>query len=79
MDARVQARGQGLAKDGDRVVVSQCPRVLPDGLFEEAAVVKFVIVGEQTPKLPRCGSLHEVTSNRMAMAAPARVDSPALA
>lgn len=65
MVCAVQAREKGLAKDGDRVVVSQCPRVLADGLFEEAAVVKFLIVGEEAPKqLPRCGSCFDVTSNQ---------------
>lgn len=79
MPERVQARDLGLAKDGDRVVVSQCPRLLPDGLFEEAAVVKFLIVGEEAPKqLPRCGSCFDVTSNREGCQA-GRTDLHALA
>lgn len=44
----MQAIRMGLVKSGDRVVVSQCPRVLSDGLFEEAAVVKFIVAGDNS-------------------------------
>lgn len=43
----VQARSLGLVMEGERVVVSQCPRTLPDGAFAEAAVVKFVVAGDE--------------------------------
>jgi hypothetical protein len=53
----------GLVKKGDRIVVSQCPRVLPDGLFEEAAVVKFVVAGDAPVKgLPEFGSCMDISS-----------------
>ena len=46
-----------LVEAGDRVVVSQCPRILTDGTFEEAAVVKFVVAGAASMKeLGRFGS-----------------------
>jgi pyruvate kinase len=51
-----------LVEMGDRVVVSQCPRVLPNGQFEEAAVVKFVVVGASSMKeFGRIGSCMDMT------------------
>jgi hypothetical protein len=49
---------------GDRVVVSQCPRILSDGLFEEAAVVKFIVAGDGTTKdsMPGCGSIMDIAN-----------------
>ena len=32
---------------GDRIIVSQCPRIL-EGKFSEAGVVKFCVVGDHT-------------------------------
>ena len=52
-----------LLEKGDRVVVSQCPRILADGLFEEAAVVKFIVAGEEMPKnLATIGSCRDMTA-----------------
>lgn len=51
-----------LADAGDRVVVSQCPRVLTDGTFEEAAVVKFVVAGAGSMReLGRFGSCMDMS------------------
>ena len=51
-----------LAESGDRVVVSQCPRVLTDGSFEEAAVVKFVVAGAGSMRqLGRLGSCMDIS------------------
>jgi hypothetical protein len=57
-----KAMHMDLVEQGDRVVVSQCPRVLPNGLFEEAAVVKFVVAGGASMKeLGRVGSCMDMT------------------
>lgn len=58
-----QAQDVGLVKKGDRVVVSQCPRLLQGGMFKEAAVVKFVVVGEAVPQnFPKHGSCMDMQS-----------------
>ena len=59
----MQAQEVGLVKKGDRVVVSQCPRLLQGGMFNEAAVVKFVVVGEAVPQnFPKHGSCMDMQS-----------------
>jgi hypothetical protein len=66
---RMQAQKMGLVKAGERVVVSQCPRLLPDGHFGEAAVVKFVVAGEDMPRhLPKMGSCMDIQAVRAAQA-----------
>lgn len=68
----VQANSRGLLGPGDRVVVSQCPRVNErfDGVMSEAGVVKILTIGADgmTPDDPlvvhqdsgllRCSSRH---------------------
>lgn len=62
----MQAIEIGLVKKGDRVVVSQCPRRLARGVFNEAAVVKFVLVGEAVPQMfPQHGSCMDMQSMQM--------------
>ena len=62
-DTRVQEQEAGRVKRGDRVVVSQCPRLLQSGMFIEAAVVKFVVVGEAVPQnFPKHGSCMDMQS-----------------
>ena len=59
----MQGERMGLVQKGDRVVVSQCPRILPDGLFEEAAVVKFVVAGDASATakgMPSHGSCTDI-------------------
>jgi hypothetical protein len=59
----VKAQELELVEKGDRVVVSQCPRLLPDGMFNEAAVVKFVVVGETLPQnFPKHGSCMDISN-----------------
>lgn len=41
-----QAKSVGLARSGDKVVVSQCPRTGYSDVMEEAGVVKLITVDD---------------------------------
>lgn len=57
----MQALSKGLVQKGDRVVVSQCPRHNADGLFVEAGIIKFVVVGSSEASMAAMGSLCDIS------------------